>query len=122
MPRRTYEELLSYWDRQPDGPFGPALNNAAKYVASRELTEARVSDRGQMALPAQTRHRWGLDSGGTVGWIDLGDAVMLVPGGTRSEARRGLDCRGHRVGDRCARYLDDLSASAGGAVAVANHQ
>lgn len=51
--------------------------------------EAKVSERGQMALPAQARHRWGLDGGGTVGWIDLGDAVLLVPGGIR-ELRREL--------------------------------
>ncbi len=37
--RRTYEDLLSYWNRQPDSPFGPALNNSPKYVASRTLTE-----------------------------------------------------------------------------------
>ena len=43
--------------------------------------EVRVSERGQMALPAQARHRWGLDDGGTVAWVDLGDAVLLVPGG-----------------------------------------
>jgi bifunctional DNA-binding transcriptional regulator/antitoxin component of YhaV-PrlF toxin-antitoxin module len=43
--------------------------------------EAKVSDRGQMALPAQTRHRWGLDQGGMIGWIDMGDSVLLVPGG-----------------------------------------
>ena len=43
--------------------------------------EVKVSDRGQMALPAQTRHRWGLDEGGVVGWIDMGDSVLLVPGG-----------------------------------------
>ncbi len=43
--------------------------------------EAKVSERGQMALPAQTWHRWGLDEGGVVGWIDLGDSVVLVPGG-----------------------------------------
>lgn len=43
--------------------------------------EAKVSDRGQMALPAQTRHRWGLDEGGVIGWIDLGDSVLLIPGG-----------------------------------------
>jgi hypothetical protein len=43
--------------------------------------ELRVSERGQMALPAQARHRWGLDEGGTVSWVDLGDAVLLVPGG-----------------------------------------
>ncbi|HEX3947860.1 MAG TPA: AbrB/MazE/SpoVT family DNA-binding domain-containing protein [Acidimicrobiales bacterium] len=46
-----------------------------------DIGEAKVSERGQMALPAQTRHRWGLDGGGTVGWIDLGDAVLLIPAG-----------------------------------------
>ncbi len=42
-----------------------------------------------MALPAQTRHRWGLDAGGTIGWVDLGDAVLLVPGGA-DELRHAL--------------------------------
>lgn len=37
--RRTYEDLLSYWNGQPESPFGPMLNNSAKYVASRTLTE-----------------------------------------------------------------------------------
>jgi bifunctional DNA-binding transcriptional regulator/antitoxin component of YhaV-PrlF toxin-antitoxin module len=43
--------------------------------------EVKVSGRGQMALPAQARHRWGIDDGGFIGWIDLGDLVVLVPGG-----------------------------------------
>jgi bifunctional DNA-binding transcriptional regulator/antitoxin component of YhaV-PrlF toxin-antitoxin module len=43
--------------------------------------EVKVSERGQMALPAQTRHRWGLEQGGVLGWVDLGDSVLLVPGG-----------------------------------------
>ncbi len=34
-----------------------------------------------MSLPASTRRRWGLDDGGDVGYLDLGDAVVLVPGG-----------------------------------------
>jgi dihydrofolate reductase len=37
--RRTYEDLLSHWNRQPDSPFGPMLNNAPKYVASTTLKE-----------------------------------------------------------------------------------
>lgn len=37
--RRTYEGLLSYWNAQPESPFGPMLNNAPKYVASTTLTE-----------------------------------------------------------------------------------
>jgi bifunctional DNA-binding transcriptional regulator/antitoxin component of YhaV-PrlF toxin-antitoxin module len=43
--------------------------------------DLRVSSRGQMSLPASTRHRWGLDEGGEVGYLDIGDAVLLVPGG-----------------------------------------
>jgi hypothetical protein len=43
--------------------------------------QVRVTERGQMSLPAQARHRWGLDAGGDVGWVDLGDMLMLVPGG-----------------------------------------
>ncbi len=37
-----------------------------------------------MSLPSSTRHRWGLDDGGDVGYLDLGDAVLLVPGGTQA--------------------------------------
>jgi bifunctional DNA-binding transcriptional regulator/antitoxin component of YhaV-PrlF toxin-antitoxin module len=51
--------------------------------------EVKVSERGQMALPAQTRHRWGLDQGGVVGWVDLGDSVLLIPGGL-GELRKEL--------------------------------
>lgn len=34
-----------------------------------------------MSLPALPRHRWGLDTGGEVGFVDLGDALVIVPGG-----------------------------------------
>jgi dihydrofolate reductase len=37
--RRTYEDLLSYWNQQPDSPFGPMLNGSPKYVASTTLSE-----------------------------------------------------------------------------------
>jgi dihydrofolate reductase len=36
--RRTYEDLLSYWNTQ-ESPFKDALNMAPKYVASRTLRE-----------------------------------------------------------------------------------
>jgi dihydrofolate reductase len=39
LGRRTYENLLSYWNAQTDSPFFDALNNAPKYVASRTLRE-----------------------------------------------------------------------------------
>ena len=38
LGRRTYEDLLSYWNTQ-DSPFKEALNDAPKYVASRTLRE-----------------------------------------------------------------------------------
>ncbi|HUC35966.1 MAG TPA: AbrB/MazE/SpoVT family DNA-binding domain-containing protein [Acidimicrobiales bacterium] len=63
--------------------------------------EVKVSERGQMALPAQARHRWGLDDGGSVGWVDLGDAVLLVPGGVdelRKELLAGADWEDARSG------------------------
>lgn len=41
----------------------------------------RVSDRGQMALPAEARRRWNLAEGGAVEVADLGDALIIVPAG-----------------------------------------
>ena len=37
--RRTYEDLLGHWNRQPDSPFGPMLNSTPKYVVSSTLAE-----------------------------------------------------------------------------------
>lgn len=37
--RRTYEGLLGRWAPDPDSPFGPALLNTSKYVASRTLRD-----------------------------------------------------------------------------------
>jgi bifunctional DNA-binding transcriptional regulator/antitoxin component of YhaV-PrlF toxin-antitoxin module len=53
---------------------------------------AKVSHRGQTNLPAELRHRWGINDGGEVGIIDLGDAALIVPGGVE-RAREEL----HRV-------------------------
>ncbi len=36
-----------------------------------------------MALPAEARRRWGLGGGGAVDVADLGDALLIVPGGQR---------------------------------------
>jgi dihydrofolate reductase len=38
LGRRTYEDVLAYWNTQ-DSPFRGALNNAPKYVVSNTLTE-----------------------------------------------------------------------------------
>jgi len=56
-------------------------------------TSAKVSHRGQTSLPAELRHRWGIEEGGEIGYIDLGDAALIVPGGVetaRQELRRVL--------------------------------
>ena len=50
-----------------------------------------MSSRGQMSLPADTRHRWGLDDGGDVGYLDVGEAVVIVPGGIDRIRRLLLD-------------------------------
>ena len=42
-----------------------------------------------MSLPATTRRRWGLEEGGSVGYLDIGEAVLLVPGGVE-RLRRAL--------------------------------
>jgi bifunctional DNA-binding transcriptional regulator/antitoxin component of YhaV-PrlF toxin-antitoxin module len=57
------------------------------------ISLARVSNRGQTSLPAVLRHRWGIDDGGDVAFIDLGEAALVLPGGmaaARSELRRVL--------------------------------
>ena len=41
----------------------------------------KVSERGQMALPAEARRRWNLVQGGAVEIADLGDALVIVPAG-----------------------------------------
>jgi len=56
-------------------------------------TNAKVSHRGQTSLPAELRRRWGIEAGGEVGFIDLGGAALVIPGGTavaRQELRRVL--------------------------------
>jgi len=44
-----------------------------------------------MSLPATARRRWGLEGGGDVGYLDLGDAIVIVPGGTDALRRRLID-------------------------------
>ncbi len=56
--------------------------------------DLRVSRRGQMSLPAGARRRWGMDEGGEVGYLDLGDVVLLTPTGTDDLRRQLLDAVG----------------------------
>ena len=68
-----------------------------------QTTSAKVSHRGQTSIPADLRHRWGIEEGGVVAFIDLGDAALIVPGG-RQVAREEL----HRV--LRARYAEGVAA------------
>ncbi len=49
--------------------------------------DLRVSSRGQMSLPSSARHRWGLDEGGDIGYLDLGDSIIITPGGIQTLRR-----------------------------------
>ncbi len=68
-------------------------------------TEFLVSASGQMSVPAAVRHRWGLDDGGRITVIDLGEAVVLLPAGARQRLlRQALSAQDHR---RHVAALDD---------------
>lgn len=60
------------------------------------VVHARVSNRGQTSLPAELRHRWGIEAGGDVAFVDLGDAALILPGGidlAKAELKRVLTRR-----------------------------
>ena len=67
--------------------------------------EFLVSASGQMSVPAAVRHRWGLDRGGRVTVIDLGEAVVLLPPGARQQLLAdALSAEAHR---RFVSEIDD---------------
>ena len=86
--RRTYEDLLGYWNQQPDSQFGPMLNNSPKSVVSSTLTaplpwpnstlvQGEVTD-AVVALKAQ--------SAGVVGIMGSGELIGgLMAGGLIDE-------------------------------------
>lgn len=61
------------------------------------VSSFRVSERGQMALPADARRRWNLSDGGSVDIVDLGTALVIVPsdhGGMRGMLGNAIDDAG----------------------------
>jgi AbrB family looped-hinge helix DNA binding protein len=58
------------------------------YPSGMEIARFKVSERGQMALPAEVRRRWGMSEGGIVEIADLGGALLIVPGD--QDGLRGL--------------------------------
>jgi bifunctional DNA-binding transcriptional regulator/antitoxin component of YhaV-PrlF toxin-antitoxin module len=62
-----------------------------------KFSEFRVSERGEMALPAAARHRWDLTEGGAVEVVDLGEALVITPvdrGGVRRMLREAVEGAG----------------------------
>lgn len=55
----------------------------------------RVSLRGQVSLPPAARHRWALDEGGEVGFLDLGGVIILVPSDVFDLRRQMLEAITH---------------------------
>lgn len=69
-----------------------AISKNALYDEGMSMTgDLRVSSRGQMSLPASARKRWNIEDGGEIGFVDIGDAIVLVPGGTRRLRAQLLD-------------------------------
>jgi bifunctional DNA-binding transcriptional regulator/antitoxin component of YhaV-PrlF toxin-antitoxin module len=67
--------------------------------------EYLVSTSGQMSVPAAVRRRWGLDHGGRVTVVDLGEVVILLPpGGRQKLLAKALTAEDHR---RFVSELDD---------------
>lgn len=60
---------------------------------------------GQMSVPAGVRRRWGLTDGGRVTVVELGDAVVLLPPGSRQRLLREALSREDHLASVCS--LDD---------------
>jgi len=78
------------------------------------VSEFKVSERGQIALPAEARRRWNLSRGGTVEVADLGNALLIVPagrGGLRTLLRAAIDEVGGyaKLADAVANEEPDLA-------------
>lgn len=127
--RRTYEDLLSFWNQQPDSPFGPMLNNAPKLVVSSTLAEPlpwpnSTLLRGTVAdsvgeLKARTDGVLGImGSGELIGPLMAADLIdefllmihPLVLGSGRRLFPDGLDAS--------LRLLESSTSSAGVVIAV----
>lgn len=86
LGRRTYEDLLGHWPKQPANPFTDVLNRTTKYVASTTLAEP---------LPWENSVLLDGDAADAVAALrarpDDGDLAVIGSGAlVRSLAARGL--------------------------------
>jgi len=65
-----------------------------------------------MSLPSSARHRWGLDDGGDVGYLDLGEAIVIIPGGTDKLRDKLLDAVTDQDWDDARRGFGDKDLAA----------
>ena len=80
-------------------------NITSKLTIMDAVSEFVVSSSGQMSVPAAIRHRWGLDGGGRVTVVDLGEVAVLLPPGARERLiDEALSAEDHR---RFVAELDD---------------
>jgi hypothetical protein len=85
------------------------------------VSTAKVSQRGKTSLPAGLRRRWGIEDGGEVAFVDLGDAALILPGGiaeARAELRRVLFDEGAYEAPWPPSTILTLPSSSGGAIAL----
>jgi bifunctional DNA-binding transcriptional regulator/antitoxin component of YhaV-PrlF toxin-antitoxin module len=71
------------------------------------LANVKVSNRGQMSLPASARRRWGFEDGGEIGVIDLDGALLLVPGGIQAAKKALLHAIGEGRYERAVAEISD---------------
>lgn len=56
-----------------------------------DASDLTIKGQGQVRVPEAVRRRWGLQDGDLVTYVDLGDAMMILPGGTDVLRRSLLD-------------------------------
>jgi len=67
----------------------------------------KVSSRGQLSLPADVRRRWGIEDGGDVEIADLGDSLLIVPGGDGTLRRAVFGGVSHEAYQHYVDTIDD---------------
>jgi len=67
----------------------------------------KVSSRGQLSLPADIRRRWGIQDGGDVEIADLGDSLLIVPGGDGTLRKAVFGAISHEAYQEYVATIDD---------------
>ena len=82
--RRTYEDLLTYWNSVPESPFASPLNDASKYVVSTTLDEPLEWPNSTLLRgdPVQAVRELKARPGGDLGIMGSGQLIrtLLPPG------------------------------------------